>query len=89
VIVNNNSIGGGVDSLPDDPFDAPAQGYTIDAGYESMIAGFGGRGYLVRTPEELSNALKQALDDPMPSLINILIDPHASGKPQKFSWLTA
>lgn len=89
VIVNNNSIGGGVDSLPDDPFDAPAQGYTIDAGYESMIAGFGGKGYLVRTPEELSSALKQALDDPMPSLINILIDPHASGKPQKFSWLTA
>lgn len=89
VVVNNNSIGGGVDSLPDDPFDAPPQGYTIDAGYESMMVGFGGKGYLVRTPEELSNALKQALDNPMPSLINVLIDPHASGKPQKFSWLTA
>lgn len=89
VVVNNNSIGGGVDSLPDDPFDAPPQGYTIDAGYESMMVGFGGKGYRVRTPEELSNALKQALDNPMPSLINVLIDPHASGKPQKFSWLTA
>jgi 2-hydroxyacyl-CoA lyase 1 len=88
VIVNNNSIGGGVDALPEDPFEAPPAGYTIDAGYELMIEGFGGLGYKVRTPEELSVALKRALDDEMPSLINILIDPHASGKPQKFSWMT-
>lgn len=89
VIVNNNSIGGGVDSLPENPFDLPPNGYTIDAGYEKMIDGFGGTGYRVRTPEELSAALKRALDDDMPSLINVLIDPHASGKPQKFAWFTS
>ena len=88
VVVNNNSIGGGVDSLPENPFDSPPSGYTIDAGYEMMIEGFGGTGYRVRTPEELSAALKRALDDEMPSLINVLIDPHASGKPQKFAWFT-
>jgi 2-hydroxyacyl-CoA lyase 1 len=89
VIVNNNAIGGGVDSLPDDdPFAAPPSGYTIDAGYEKMIEGFGGQGYLARTPAEFSAALKQALDDDMPSIINVLIDPHARGKPQKFAWLT-
>jgi 2-hydroxyacyl-CoA lyase 1 len=88
VIVNNNAIGGGVDSLPEDRFASPPSGYTIDAGYEKMIEGFGGKGYLVRTPDELSTSLKQALDDPMPSIINVLIDPHARAKPQKFAWLT-
>jgi len=88
VIVNNNAIGGGVDSLPDDRFASPPSGYTIDAGYEKMIEGFGGKGYLVRTPDEFSTSLKQALDDPMPSIINVLIDPHARAKPQKFAWLT-
>lgn len=88
VIVNNNAIGGGVESLPEDPFAAPPSGYTIDAGYEKMIEGFGGKGYLVRTPSELSSAFKQALDDDMPSIVNVLIDPNARGKPQKFAWLT-
>jgi 2-hydroxyacyl-CoA lyase 1 len=88
VIVNNNAIGGGVDALPDDRFQAPASGYTIDAGYEKMIEGFGGKGYLVRTPAELGTSLKQALDDDMPSIINVLIDPHARAKPQKHGWLT-
>jgi thiamine pyrophosphate-dependent acetolactate synthase large subunit-like protein len=53
-----------------------------------MIEGFGGKGYRVRTPDELSSALKRALDDDMPSIVNVLIDPHARGKPQKFAWLT-
>jgi len=88
VVVNNNGIGGGIDALPDDPFAAPPSAYTVDAGYERMIEGFGGRGYRVRTPDELSAAFKQALDDDMPSLINVLIDPHARAKPQKFAWLT-
>lgn len=88
VIVNNNSIGGGIKQLPDEPFAAPPSGYTIDAGYEKMIEGFGGKGYLVRTPDELSSALKSALDDEMPSIVNVLIDPAARGKPQKFAWLT-
>jgi len=88
VIVNNNAIGGGVDSLPEDRFQSPASGYTIDAGYEKMIEGFGGKGYLVRTPAELGTSLKQALDDDMPSIINVLIDPHARAKPQKHAWLT-
>ncbi len=88
VVVNNNGIGFGFDSLPEDRFQSPASAYTIDAGYEKVIEGFGGRGYRVRTPDELSAALKQALDDSMPSLINVLIDPKARAKPQKHHWLT-
>ena len=56
---------------------------------EVIIEGFGGKGYSVRTPDELSAALKQALDDSMPSIINVHIDPQARAKPQKHPWLTA
>jgi 2-hydroxyacyl-CoA lyase 1 len=89
VIINNNGIGMGFDALPEDRFQSPASAYTIQAGYERMIEGFGGRGYSVRTPAELSTSLKQALGDSMPSIINVHIDPHAKAKPQKHHWLTA
>jgi 2-hydroxyacyl-CoA lyase 1 len=88
VIINNNGIGGGFDALPEDPFAAPPSAYVIEAGYEKMIEGFGGKGYRVRTPGDFSNALKQALADDMPSIINVLIDPQARAKPQKHGWLT-
>jgi thiamine pyrophosphate-dependent acetolactate synthase large subunit-like protein len=89
VIINNNGIGGGFNELPDDPFQTPPSAYTIGAGYEKMIEGFGGKGYSVRTPDELSSSLKQALDDSMPSIINVHIDPYARAKPQKHHWLTS
>jgi 2-hydroxyacyl-CoA lyase 1 len=89
VIINNNGIGMGFDSLPEDRFQSPASAYTIQAGYERMIEGFGGTGYSVRTPAELSTSLKQALGDSMPSIINVHIDPRAKAKPQKHHWLTA
>jgi thiamine pyrophosphate-dependent acetolactate synthase large subunit-like protein len=54
-----------------------------------MIEGFGGKGYAVRTPDELSTSLKQALEDTMPSIINVHIDPNARAKPQKHHWLTS
>ncbi len=88
VIINNNGIGGGFDELPDERFQSPVSAYTIQAGYQKMIEGFGGKGYLVRTPDELSASLKQALDDTMPSIINVLINPLARAKPQKHPWLT-
>jgi len=89
VIINNNGFGMGFDELPEDRFQSPAMAYTIEAGYEKMIEGFGGKGYSVRTPDELSTSLKQALDDSMPSIINVHIDPQARAKPQKHPWLTA
>ncbi len=89
VIINNNGIGIGFEELPEDRFQASAMAYTIEAGYEKMIEGFGGKGYSVRTPEELSSSLKQALGDSMPSIINVHIDPQARAKPQKHHWLTA
>ena len=89
VIINNNGIGYGFEALPEDRFQSPPMAYTIEAGYEKMIEGFGGKGYSVRTPTELSASLKQALEDKMPSIINVHIDPRAQAKPQKHHWLTA
>ena len=89
VIINNSGIGFGFESLPEDRFQSPPMAYTIQAGYEKMIEGFGGKGYAVRTPDELATSLKQALDNSMPSIINVHIDPRARAKPQKHHWLTA
>jgi len=86
VIVNNNGIGGGFDSL-DRNQPNPAQ-YTIAARYERMIEAFGGKGYFATTPEEMTTALKEAIRDPNPNIVNIMIDPKAQRKPQKFEWLT-
>ena len=87
-MINNNGIGQGYEDLGDDPANSPPLAYTIDARYERVIEGFGGKGYCVRTPDELGSVLKEALADPMPNVVNVLIDPKASRKPQKFTWLT-
>jgi len=86
VIINNNGIGGGFSEL--DPKKIPPSAYTINARYEKMIEGFGGKGYFADTPESLARALKEALADPMPTIVNVMIDPRAGRKPQKFNWLT-
>ena len=66
----------------------PINGYIIDARYDKMMEAFGAKGTLVRTPDELTTAVKDASSADGPVLINILIDPKASPKPQKFAWLT-
>lgn len=85
VVINNNGIGMGIDELSDPP--APHT-YTPAARYDQVIEAFGGKGYFVNTPEALRQALKDAVDHPMPTLINVMIDPKATRKPQKFDWLT-
>ena len=86
VIVNNNGIGMGSDSYKDGRI--PPTGYTIQARYEKMIEGFGGKGYFATTPEEVSAALKEAIAQDFPTIVNIAINPRADRKPQKFNWLT-
>jgi len=46
-----------------------------EARYDRMIEAFGGRAYQVTTPEELDDALSNALASKFPSLINCVIDP--------------
>jgi thiamine pyrophosphate-dependent acetolactate synthase large subunit-like protein len=86
IILNNNGIGVGVSEI--DPEQIPPFVYTVGAHYERIIEAFGGRGYFVNSPCELGPTLKEALNDPRPNIVNVLTDPKAQRKPQKFQWLT-
>lgn len=87
VIVNNNGIAAGVDHI-DPNKDIPPAVYTPSARYEKVIEAFGGKGHFATTPEEFRAALRSALDEPRPTIVNVMIDTKAQRKPQKFQWLT-
>jgi len=87
IIVNNNGIGFGINEMdPNRP--PPAFAYTVNARYEKIIEAFGGKGYFVTTVNDLRPTLKEAMGYPRPCIVNIMIDPRAQRKPQKFNWLT-
>ncbi len=87
VILNNGGIGGGLDELPTDtPIPAPI--LTPRARYDKMIEGFGGKGFLVEDPKDLKATLDEAMAFEGPVIVNVLLDPKAGRKPQKFEWLT-
>jgi 2-hydroxyacyl-CoA lyase 1 len=86
IVINNNGIGGGVDEI--DPARVPVSVYTPRARYEKIAEAFGGRGFFVTRPAELGPALKEALTDPRPTIVNVMVNPRADRKPQKFQWLT-
>ncbi|KAI4810719.1 hypothetical protein KUCAC02_013652 [Chaenocephalus aceratus] len=97
IVVNNNGIYSGVDpetwkemeKMGDLTTIAPPVTLLPEARYDEVMTAFGGRGYLVRTVEELRNALQQSLSDwEKPSLLNVLIDPSSDRKQQEFPWLT-
>jgi 2-hydroxyacyl-CoA lyase 1 len=87
IVINNNGIGGGLKKL-DRSRGIPPSVYTVDAHYERIMEAFGCKGYFVRTVAELGPALKEAFADPEPNLVNIMIDPKAQRRPQKFHWFT-
>lgn len=86
IIVNNNGIGGGPDTL--DPARVPPSAYTPQAHYEKMAEAFGGRGWFVTKAEELEPVLKEALADNKANIVNIMISARSQRKPQQFAWLT-
>ncbi|XP_063053992.1 2-hydroxyacyl-CoA lyase 1 [Engraulis encrasicolus] len=97
IIINNNGIYSGVDSqtwklleeMGDLTTVAPPVTLLPDCRYDLMMSAFGGRGYLVRTAEELRLSLQESLRDwQQPALINVLIDPASDRKQQDFPWLT-
>uniref|UniRef100_A0A3B5K7D7 2-hydroxyacyl-CoA lyase 1 n=1 Tax=Takifugu rubripes TaxID=31033 RepID=A0A3B5K7D7_TAKRU len=97
IVVNNNGIYSGVDpetwremaKMGDLTSIAPPVTLLPEARYDEVMAAFGGKGYLVRTVEELRSALELSLTDwQRPSLLNVLIDPSSDRKQQEFPWLT-
>ncbi len=85
VVINNNGIGSGETTLSSPVL---PHTYTPEARYDRVIEAFGGKGYHVMTPDALRRALREAADAAVPTLINVMINPHATRKPQKFEWLT-
>ena len=87
LILNNGGIGFGADELPTDrPVPAPL--LTPRARYDLMMEAFGGRGILVEDPRDLRRALDAAMAFDGPAMVNVILDPRAGRKPQKFAWLT-
>jgi oxalyl-CoA decarboxylase len=76
LVINNGGIyKGDAESLyKGDP--APAR-FIEGARYDKLIGAFGGKGYHVDNAEELMGALKKALSQGEPALINCVIDPNA------------
>ena len=88
VVVNNNGIASGLSEIDFPPEKIPPWVYTPNARYETIIEAFGGRGWYVDSVADLRPALEEAMTSDVPAVVNVMIDPKAKRKPQKFEWLT-
>ncbi|CAL9012824.1 unnamed protein product [Prunus brigantina] len=85
IVFNNGGVYGGDRRSPDEisgPYkDDPAPtSFVPSAGYHTLIEAFGGKGYLVGTPEELKSALLESFSARKPAVINVIIDPYAGSE---------
>ncbi|MDP6706516.1 MAG: oxalyl-CoA decarboxylase [Alphaproteobacteria bacterium] len=87
VVLNNGGIGRGIEALPTDA-PIPPGVLTIGARYDLMMEAFGGKGFYIEDPKELSGALDAAKAHDGPALVNVRLHPEAGRKPQQFGWLT-
>lgn len=97
IIVNNNGIYSGFDKETFRQIQAsgestqvtPPNCLTSETHYEKMLEMFGRKGYFCTTVQDIQQALKICLQiTDSPSLLNIMINPQADRKEQKFTWLT-
>lgn len=51
-----------------------------EVGYEKLAEMCGGKGYLVRTPEELARATEEGFKADMPVVVNVIIESGADMK---------
>ncbi|EXC20551.1 2-hydroxyacyl-CoA lyase [Morus notabilis] len=85
IVFNNGGVYGGDRRSPEEitgPYkDDPAPtSFVPSAGYHTLIEAFGGKGYLVGTPEELKSALSESFSARKPAVINVIIDPYAGAE---------
>ncbi len=74
VIFNNNGVYKGSDVNPSGTPDPAPCSFVKGARYDKMIEAFGGIGYNIATPAELTKALVEAIASGKPALINAAID---------------
>ncbi|KAE9612787.1 hypothetical protein Lal_00005883 [Lupinus albus] len=85
IVFNNGGVYGGdrrsLDEIDGPHKDDPAPtSFVPNAGYHALIEAFGGKGYLVGTPQELKNALSESFSARKPAVINVIIDPYAGSE---------
>jgi 2-hydroxyacyl-CoA lyase 1 len=85
IVFNNGGVYGGDRRSPEEitgPFkDDPAPtSFVPGAAYHLLIEAFGGKGYLVGTPDELKSALSESFAARKPAVINVMIDPYAGAE---------
>ena len=78
IIFNNNGVYKGCDpNLNPNKADVAVTAFVKGARYDKMIEAFGGIGYNVNSPDELTKALTEAIASGKPALINAVIDEDA------------
>jgi len=77
VVFNNGGIYRGTDVNPSGNGDAATTVFVKGARYDKMMEAFGGVGVEATSPDELSRAVKAALESGKPTLINAVIDEKA------------
>ncbi|XP_058009316.1 2-hydroxyacyl-CoA lyase-like [Hevea brasiliensis] len=82
IVFNNGGVYGGDRRSPEEktgPFkgDPAPTSFVPGAAYHILIEAFGGKGYLVETPDELKPALAESFSARKPTVINVTIDPYA------------
>ena len=77
VVFNNSGIYRGMDTNPTGGPDVATTVFVKDSRYDKMIEAFGGVGVSVASPDELTNAVNEAMDSRKPTLINAVIDSSA------------
>ena len=85
IVFNNGGVYGGDRRNPEEitgPYkDDPAPtSFVPGAAYHVLIEAFGGKGYLVGTPDELKSALAESFSSRKPAVINVTIDPYAGAE---------
>ncbi|KAF5749972.1 hypothetical protein HS088_TW03G00300 [Tripterygium wilfordii] len=85
IVFNNGGVYGGDRRSPEEitgPYkeDPAPTSFVPCAAYHTLIEAFGGKGYLVGTPDELKSALTESFSARKPAVINVTIDPYAGAE---------
>ncbi|KAG2300303.1 hypothetical protein Bca52824_036775 [Brassica carinata] len=85
IVFNNGGVYGGDRRSPEEisgPHreDPAPTSFVPNAGYHKLIEAFGGKGYIVETPDELKSALSESFAARKPAVVNVIIDPFAGAE---------
>ncbi|CAN6864492.1 unnamed protein product [Brassica oleracea] len=85
IVFNNGGVYGGDRRSPEEisgphKEDPAPTSFVPNAGYHKLIEAFGGKGYIVETPDELRSALSESFAARKPAVVNVIIDPFAGAE---------